>query len=130
MADSTTSILLSTKKILGLEADYTAFDVDIIIHINSVFLTLTQLGLGPAEGFAIEDESAVWSDFLGDNLKLNAVKTYIYLRVRLIFDPPATGYVIDAMQNQVRELEFRLSVERESTDWVDPNPTPILPWAN
>lgn len=116
------SILTSTKKILGLDESYTAFDVDVMTHINSAFSTLTQLGLGPEQGFMIEDSSAVWSDFLGDNsLKLNSVKTYVYLKVRLVFDPPSTSFIGDALQAQVRELEWRLNVERETTAWTDPD---------
>lgn len=122
MADE--SILTSTKKILGIDAANTSFDQDIILHVNSVFSTLNQLGLGPADGFMIEDASKLWSDYLESNLKLNAVKTYVYLRVRLLFDPPTTSYLIDALQNEVKELEWRLNVEREGTAWVNPNPVP------
>lgn len=114
------SILVSTKKILGLDASYTAFDVDIIMHINSVFGTLNQLGIGPINGFMIEDDTALWSTFIGSDLNLNAVKTYVYLRVRLLFDPPATSFHITAMENQIKELEWRLNVYRETRDWVDP----------
>lgn len=116
------SILTSTKKILGIEEDYTAFDLDILTHINSVFSTLTQLGLGPENGFMIEDADAVWADFLGDDPQLNAVKTYVYLRVRLLFDPPTTSYLIAALQAEREQLEWRLSAYRESTGWVDPDP--------
>lgn len=114
------SILNDTKKILGIEADYTAFDADIIIHINSVFSTLNQLGIGPEFGFMIEDDTLGWEDFLGVDydLRLNNIKTYIYLRVRMLFDPPTTGYLVDAMQAQIRELEWRISSHRESTEWV------------
>lgn len=114
------SILVSTKKILGLDASYTAFDVDIIMHINSVFGTLNQLGIGPINGFMIEDDTALWRTFIGSDLNLNAVKTYVYLRVRLLFDPPATSFHITAMENQIKELEWRLNVYRETRDWVDP----------
>lgn len=120
MADS---ILTSTKKVLGIDDSYTAFDTDIIMHINSVFSTLNQLGLGPAQGFMIEDATAVWDDFLGTNsLKLNSVKTYMYLRVRMLFDPPTTSYLLTAMKEQITEHEWRLNVVREETAWVDPNP--------
>ena len=115
------SILTSTKKVLGIDESYTAFDTDIIMHINSIFAVLTQLGIGPVEGFAISDSTATWGSFLGTDLQLNSVKTYVYLRVRLIFDPPATSFVLNAMQEQIRELEWRLSVRREETGWVDPN---------
>jgi len=129
-----TSILTGTKKILGILEDYTVFDHDIITHINTAFSTLTQLGVGPAEGFMIEDETAEWVDFIDDtDLQYNSVKTYVYLRVRLLFDPPTTSYLIAAFQDQVRELEWRLNVHREETEWVDPDPSgppdpPYYPW--
>lgn len=110
------SILNSVKKILGIAADYDAFDTDIIIHINTVFSTLNQLGLGPTDGFMIEDDSAVWEDFLLGDMRLNHVKTYTYLRVRVLFDPPTTGFTLTALQEQIKELEWRLSVFREVQD--------------
>lgn len=116
------SILISTKKILGIPDDYTVFDPDIITHINTAFSTLTQLGVGPAEGFMIEDETQDWQDFLGDDLQLNSVRTYVYLRTRQLFDPPTTSYMINAFDQQVKELEWRLNVHREETEWDDPNP--------
>lgn len=118
------SILTSTKKILGVDEDYTAFDLDIMTHINSVFSILTQLGIGPSEGFMIEDASATWEDFLVTDQNLNSVKTYIYLRVRLLFDPPQTSYLIEALERQFKEIEWRLSVHREGVSWTDPNSTP------
>jgi hypothetical protein len=120
-----TSILTSTKKILGVPEDYTVFDQDIITHINSVFSTLTQLGVGPAEGFLIEDEGADWFEFIGDDPQLNAVKTYVFLRVRQLFDPPTTSYLITAFNEQIKELEWRLNSYREETMWVDPDPEPV-----
>lgn len=115
------SILKSTKKILGLEAEYTAFDLDILTHINSILMVLTQIGIGPAEGFEVEDDSATWGDFLGENaVRYSPIKTYVYLRVRILFDPPQTSYVIQALNEQIRELEWRLNINRESTDYVDP----------
>jgi hypothetical protein len=108
------SILTSTKKLVGLEADYTAFDLDIITHINTVFMTLNQLGLGPANGFMIEDAEAVWHDFIGDEKLLNAVKSYVFLRVRMLFDMPTTSYAIAAFNEQIRELEWRINVLREN----------------
>lgn len=118
------SILDSTKKILGLEADYTAFDLDIITHINTVFSDLQLLGVGPVEGFAIEDAEAEWDDFLDSDFKMNSVKTYVYLRVRLLFDPPTTSYLINSLQDQLRALEWRLNVQREGVSWIDPDPDP------
>ena len=116
------SILTSTKKILGIAADYTAFDHDIITHINAAFSTLTQLGVGPVEGFMIEDESEEWEDYIEDYSQLNAVKTYVFLKVRQLFDPPTTSYFVTAMEKQIQELEWRLNVSRESTEWIDPDP--------
>ena len=118
------SILDSTKKILGLEATYTAFDLDILTHINSVFSDLQQLGIGPIEGFAIEDAAAEWDDFLEGNLLMNSVKTYMYLRVRLLFDPPTTSYLISSLKEQQQALEWRLNVIREGVSWTDPDPDP------
>lgn len=104
------SILTSIKKLLGIEKNYTQFDGDIIMHINSVFLNLTQLGVGPAEGFLIEDDSATWYDFIGDSNQLQAVKTYMYLKVKLLFDPPLSSSVIESMNRMIAELEWRLNV--------------------
>lgn len=115
-----TSILISTKKILGIAEDYTAFDEDIITHINTAFSTLTQLGVGPSQGFAIEDNSAIWADFIGTDRQFNSVKSYVFLRVRMMFDPPTTSYLISAYEKQLQELEWRLNVHREELDWVVP----------
>lgn len=118
-----TSILISTKKMLGIPEDYDVFDLDVITHINSAFSTLTQLGVGPSNGFMIEDDSASWSDFIVDgDIEYSSVKTYIYLRVRQLFDPPTTSYLISAFNEQIKELEWRLNVHREETGWVDPDP--------
>ena len=102
------SILRSTKKVLGLDDSYTVFDEDVIMHINSVFSILNQLGIGPIDGFRIEDATALWSDFLGDDLNLNSVKTYVFLRVKLLFDPPGTSYLITAMNEQIKEFDAGL----------------------
>lgn len=118
------SILKSTKKILGLEADYTAFDLDVLTAINSSFSTLTQLGIGPPQGFMIEDDTVTWGAFLGSDLQLSSVKTYVYLKTRLIFDPPQTSYHLQAIKEQIAELEWRLNVHREETAWTDPFPIP------
>lgn len=115
------SILTSVKKNLGIDESYTFFDDDILLYINGVFSTLNQLGIGPDDGFAIEDDTATWDTYLADNLKLNSVKTYMYLKVRLLFDPPTTSFAIEALNNQATELEWRLNVVREETAWVDPN---------
>ena len=115
------SILNSTKKILGISEDYTVFDLDIITHINTAFSTLTQLGVGPAQGFMIEDADAVWTDFIADDIQYNSVKSYVFLRVRQLFDPPTTSYLIAAYDKQIQELEWRLNVHREETGWTYPD---------
>lgn len=114
------SILISTKKILGLPKDHEEFDLDVVLHINSVLSTLDQLGIGPEGAFMIEDDTATWTELLGNDNRLNAVKTYVYLRVRLLFDPPTVGYHVEALKEQIKELEFRLNVTREGDQWVDP----------
>lgn len=116
------SILNGTKKILGIDESYLVFDPDIILHINSVFSTLNQLGIGPDAGFAIEDATPVWSEFIATDKCLNSVKTYVYLKVRILFDPPTTSFLLDAFNKQIQELEWRLNAYREGTAWVDPNP--------
>ena len=110
------SILTSIKKLLGITEEYDQFDPDIIMHINSVFMILTQLGVGPAEGFSIEDDTAVWTDFIQDVKKLESVKTYIDLKVKLAFDPPLSSAVIESMNRLINELEWRLNVAAESTE--------------
>lgn len=117
-----TSILTSIKKNLNVDASYTAFDEDIILHINSAFSTLNQLGVGPADGFEITDATATWASFIGTNKKYNFVKSYIYLLVRKLFDPAGTSYVGTALHEQMKEFEWRISVLREDTEWVDPDP--------
>lgn len=104
------SILTSIKKLLGISEDYTQFDSDLIIHINTVFLNLTQLGVGPEEGFSIQNENDAWSDFIDNNAQLQAVKSYMYLKVKLLFDPPLSSSVIESMNRMIAELEFRLNV--------------------
>jgi hypothetical protein len=116
------SILNDVKKMLNVGATDTAFDLDITININAAFSVLTQLGLGPEEGFIIEDDTVTWDAFIGDDRRLYFVKVYIYQKVRLVFDPPSTSFAIDAVKEQIRELEWRLNVHREGESWVDPNP--------
>lgn len=118
------SILNDVKKALGIEEENTAFDVDIIMHINSILSTLNQLGIGPNAGFAIEDATPDWTDFLGsEDLRANNVKTYTYLRVRILFDPPTGSYhLVNSMNEQIKELEWRINVKREGDSWVDPTP--------
>jgi hypothetical protein len=111
------SILTSVKKLLGIDKDYTHFDNDLIMHINSVFMVLTQLGVGPSEGFAISDANAMWSDFIGeDDKNFQAIKTYVYMKVRLMFDPPLSSAVLDSMSRTICELEWRLNVQVDIVD--------------
>lgn len=114
--ESCDSILVSIKKMLGMTEEYTVFDPDIIMHINTVFGTLRQMGVGPSDGFAIENKDAVWTDFIHDSdiVKFNAVKTYMYLKVKLIFDPPLSGTTIGVYNESIKEMEWRLNVEAES----------------
>lgn len=124
------SILKSTKKLLGIGDDDTSFDQDIIIHINSAFSHLNDLGVGPKDGFIIDDESEEWDDFLPDadeagnsnQVKLSKVKTVVFMKTKMVFDPPASSYLQDSMEKLLQEAEWRLSANRESTDWVDPGP--------
>ena len=111
------SILVSIKKLLGIDSSYTHFDQDIIMHINSVLMVLTQLGAGPVDGFMIEDDTSTWYNFLPDasTAKLEAVKSYMYLKVRLLFDPPLSSSVIDSINRQISEFEWRLNVAAETT---------------
>lgn len=109
----TDSILDGTKKALGLSSDYTPFDLDIIMHINATFSILDQLGVGPEGGFSIEDNTSVWSDYPVPANQLHLVRTYVYLKVRTLFDPPTTSYLIESMNKQIAELEWRLNVFRE-----------------
>lgn len=108
------SILKSTKKILGLSETYTAFDQDVIMHINAAFSVLNELGIGPVTGFMIEDETAKWADFPVPMTQLNLVKSVISLRVRMLFDPPTLSFMITAMQDQIKEFEWRLNMRREN----------------
>lgn len=115
------SILKSTKKILGLADTYTAFDLDVITHINSAFSILDQLGVGPEGGFIVESDREEWSDFEVPQNQLNLIKTYVYLRVRMLFDPPTTSFLIEAMNKQLQEYEWRISTFREwMLDPTDP----------
>lgn len=109
------SILTSIKKLLGIAEEYEHFDADIIMHINSVFMVLTQLGLGPSGGFSIFDNEAVWTDFIPDTTRVEAVKSYVYLKVKLLFDPPLSSAVIESTNRMIGELEWRLNVAAEST---------------
>lgn len=124
------SILQHTKAALGISEDDSSFDVEITMHINNAFSTLNDLGVGPETGFVIEDDTEVWTDLFpneDDPVKLkiilSKVKTYIYLKVKQVFDPPTSPAHVTAMENQIRETEWRLNVNREETEWVDPTVT-------
>lgn len=139
------SILQTTKKALGLEADYTPFDPELIMHINSVLADLNQLGIGPTKGFMIEDASTTWDAFLiptvppvdppvtASDPRFNAVKSYVFLRVRMIFDPPNVGYVLTAMEKLIEKAEWRIMAMREDiVNPPEPRPAPVVwdPFAN
>jgi hypothetical protein len=114
------SILVSIKKVMGLAEDDNSFDIDLIMHINSVFSDLAQLGVGPDNGFEIYDEDPTWDSFTDGNVNQNSVKSYMYLRVRMMFDPPGTSFALDSMEKQIQKYEWRLNVEREGRLWQDP----------
>lgn len=108
------SILTSIKKLLGIAEEYEHFDEDIIMHINSVLMILTQLGVGPSEGFRIEDSSATWNNFIPDDVRLDSVKSYMHLKVKLLFDPPLSSAAIESMNRMISEFEWRINVAAES----------------
>lgn len=109
----TESILTSIKKLLGMEEDYVAFDTDIILLINDALFSANQLGIGPAEGFEIADKDAIWSDFIGARKDLAGVKKYVFQKVRLAWDPPQAGYLVEAIKEQMKESEVRLNIQVE-----------------
>ena len=107
------SILTSIKKLLGIEEDYEQFDPDIIMHINTVFALLKRMGVGPSKGFSIQDSESTWQDYMGEDPDaiLESVKTYIYLKVKIIFDPPTSSAVMEAIKENIKELEWSLNFE-------------------
>ena len=116
MAIADQSILDSVKKVIGMDPGYTAFDVDVIMHINSMFSKLYNLGVGPkTAAFEIEDKTAKWSDFLQGKTNINMAKTYVCMAVRLIFDPPPTSFGIDAVKTEIQELGWRLNILDDNT---------------
>ena len=126
------SILDDTKKLLGLDSSYTAFDTDVIVHINTVLSIISQLGLGSDGGMSIVDNTVTWTNLFGSDPTLNYIKSYVFMRVKMMFDPPQTSFAIEAYNNQIKELEWRINVNREDKWWTDPDPTlepPVaLPW--
>ena len=109
------SILTSIKKLLGIEEDYIHFDGDITMAINSALMVLTQLGIGPQTGFVISDKTATWANFLGDRTDLEAVKSYVHMKAKLMFDPPSNSFLVEAMERHITEFEWRLNVQAELT---------------
>lgn len=103
------SILTSIKKLLGITEDYQHFDQDLIMHINAVLMTLTQIGVGPVGGMLITDDSTTWEEFAGEVTDLGGIQSYVYLKVKLLFDPPQTSSVVEAINRQINELEWRLN---------------------
>lgn len=118
MSVVTESILDSEKKLLGLDADYDVFDDDLVIHINSIFGTLHQLGVGPSQQLVITDNTTTWGEYTTNSEEIYEVRTYVYLRLRLLFDPPSSGFVFSGIESQARELEWRLMVKADEVKWV------------
>lgn len=108
------SILTSIKKMLGIDEGYSHFDYDIIMHINTVLYVLAQAGVGPEHGFIVTSDRETWSDFVGEGNQYQAVKTYVYLKVKMVFDPPTSSFVLDSMKSMAQELEWRLNVSAET----------------
>lgn len=118
------SILDSVKLSLGIPVEYEHFDLQIMLHLNTVMAILPQLGVGPEEGFYVQDDSTTWGDLIGDTelaYKLLYVKSYVCLRVRLLFDPPSSSGAIDAMERQMRELEWRITVTKDPVNGEEVN---------
>lgn len=110
------SILTSIKKMLGITEEYGHFDADLIMHINSVFMILNQLGVGPANGFTITGKDETWNDFILANQQLELVKSYMHIKVKLLFDPPLGSAIIEVMNRQINEFEWRLNVAVDPED--------------
>lgn len=110
------SILVTIKKMLGLDDEYTPFDMDVIVHINAAFMTLCQMGIGPKEGFEVNDYDQTWSEFLTNDVMLGGVKTWVYLQVKMAFDPPSNSFLMDAMKTQSEQILWRLNVQAESAE--------------
>lgn len=110
------SIINSIKKLLGIAPEYTDFDPDVVMGINTALMILNQLGVGPSGGFllGLSDTGKTWKDFLGDKMDLEAVKSYVYLKTRLLFDPPSNSFLIEAMERQIKEFEWRILSQVEN----------------
>lgn len=109
-----TSILDDIKKLLGLDDEYTIFDQDIIMYINAVFSILTQMGVGPASGFSITGRTQIWNDYISDMSKLEMIKSYVGLKVSLMFDPPTSNLVLESKNKYISELEYRIYTQVDS----------------
>jgi hypothetical protein len=130
MPSDSDSILNSIKKTLGIDSAYTAFDIDVAMHINTSFTILQQLGVGPVDGFAIIDDTSVWSDYTDNNVMLASVQSYVFTKVKLLFDPPPTSFGLDAMKSLVSELEWRLNIAGEQINKPsDPTTDRTSPYA-
>lgn len=110
-------ILVSIKKLLGVAAEDTSFDEDILMDINTALFGAQQLGVGPTTGFSISSDTETWEDLLGDRTDLAGVKTYVYLKTKLLFDPPQNSFLVEAIKSQITELEVRLNVQAEGGPW-------------
>ena len=113
------SVLTSIKKMLGIVEEYTHFDADLIMHINSVLSILNQIGVGPSEGFSIKDKSSVWEDFVPENSKWELIKSYTYMKVKLLFDPPLSSAVIESTNRIISELEWRIQVAADPVKTIE-----------
>lgn len=111
------SILNTIKKMLGPDSSYEVFDTDIIVHINSAFSTLAQIGVGPKHGFRITGPEETWGQYLGESIDLDSVKTYIYMKVKMVFDPPTNSFVQKAMEESCKEIEWRLNVATDPGEY-------------
>ena len=124
------SILATVKKMLGIDEAYLPFDTDIILFINSALMTLHQRGVGPDEGLSISDYTTTWSELLKDNgVMLRATQEYVYMKVKMVFDPPGNSFVMTAMQERCKEIEQRLVMQAESVKdfhFVDKENNPRL----
>lgn len=121
------NILSSTKKVLGIAPDDESFDQDIMTFINSAFSDLWDLGVGNEGGMRIVDNSNTWPEAVAEQTPdMDRMKTYVFLKVKLLFDPPQTSFHIAAMERQIQEAQWRLSVSREGTAWVDPDPPVVV----
>lgn len=114
------SILTSTKAMLGIHESVEDFDLEIMNNINTALTNLNDIGIGPAEGYEISDDTPTWDAFIGTDPRMNSVKNYVWLYTKLAFDPPDRSFVIAAHEKQLEEALGRLSNRREFNDWVDP----------